>query len=37
MKVNLLLRERCTNKLMLVKILKDYTGLGLREAKDVCI
>ncbi len=36
MKVNLMLRERCLNKLMLVKILKDYTGLGLREAKDVC-
>jgi hypothetical protein len=36
MKVNLMLRERCLNKLMFVKIVKEYTELGLKEAKDIC-
>jgi|LauGreDrversion4_2_1035121.scaffolds.fasta_scaffold16736_8 hypothetical protein len=36
MKVNLMLRERCLNKLMFVKILKNYTELGLKETKEIC-
>lgn len=36
MKVNLMLRENCKTKLMFVKILKEYTELGLKDAKDIC-
>jgi hypothetical protein len=36
MKVNLMLRERCLNKLMFVKILRNYTELGLKETKEIC-
>ena len=36
MKVNLMLRENCPTKLMFVKILKDYTELGLKETKEIC-
>lgn len=36
MKVNMMLRENCLNKLMFVKILKDYTELGLKDSKDIC-
>jgi hypothetical protein len=36
MKVNIMLRENCPTKLMFVKILKDYTELGLKETKEIC-
>jgi hypothetical protein len=36
MKVNIMLRERCLNKLMFVKILRNYTELGLKETKEIC-
>jgi hypothetical protein len=36
MKVNIMLRENCPTKLMLVKILKEYTELGLKDTKDIC-
>ncbi len=36
MKVRLMLRENCPTKLMFVKILKEYTELGLKESKDIC-
>lgn len=28
--------EFCTTKLMLVKLIKNCTGLGLKESKDIC-
>lgn len=31
-----MLRERCLNKLMFVKILRNYTELGLKETKEIC-
>lgn len=31
-----MLRENCPTKLMFVKILKDYTELGLKETKEIC-
>jgi len=36
MKVNIMLRENCLTKLMFVKILKDYTELGLTDTKEIC-
>jgi len=36
MKINLMLRENCPTKLMFVKILKEYTELGLKDTKDIC-
>jgi hypothetical protein len=36
MKVNIMLRENCPTKLMFVKILKDYTELGLKDTKEIC-
>ena len=36
MKVNIMLRENCPTKLMFVKILKEYTELGLKDTKEIC-
>jgi len=36
MKARLMLIESCATKLMLVKALKEHTGLGLIEAKHIC-
>jgi hypothetical protein len=35
-KIRIQLIERCPNKLQFVKLIKDCTGLGLKEAKNVC-
>lgn len=35
-RIRIQLIEPCRNKLYFVKLIKDCTGLGLREAKDVC-
>ena len=35
-KIRIQLIERCPNKLQFVKLIKDCTGLGLRDSKDVC-
>lgn len=31
-----MLRENCPTKLMFVKILRDYTELGLKDTKEIC-
>lgn len=36
MKVKLQIKKNCQTKLMLVKILKNHTGLGLKDSKDIC-
>lgn len=36
MKVKLRIKQDCINKLMLVKLIKNYTGLGLKDSKDIC-
>lgn len=36
MKVRLKLNKSCDSKLKFVKILKDYTGCGLKDSKDIC-
>lgn len=36
MKVKLQIKKNCQAKLMLVKILKNHTGLGLKDSKDIC-
>jgi hypothetical protein len=36
MKVNIMLRKNCPTKLAFVKILKEYTELGLKDTKDIC-
>jgi hypothetical protein len=35
-KIRIQLIERCPNKIQFVKLIKDCTGLGLKEAKNVC-
>lgn len=35
-KIRIQLIEKCPNKLQFVKLIKDCTGLGLRDSKDVC-
>ena len=35
-KIRIQLIERCPNKLQFVKLIKDCTGLGLKDAKNVC-
>ena len=35
-KIRIQLIEICPNKLQFVKLIKDCTGLGLRDSKDVC-
>lgn len=35
-KIRIQLIEKCPNKLSFVKLIKDCTGLGLRDSKDVC-
>ena len=35
MKIRVRLLEKCNSKLPFVKILKEYTGLGLKESKDL--
>lgn len=35
MKIRVRLLEKCNSKLPFVKILKEYTGLGLKDAKDL--
>ena len=34
--IRIKLIEGCANKLMFVKLLKDCSGLGLKESKDIC-
>lgn len=36
MKVKLQIKKNCQTKLMFVKILKNHTGLGLKESKEIC-
>lgn len=36
MKVKLLLKKDCQTKMMFLKILKNHTGLGLKDSKDIC-
>jgi len=36
MKVKLQIKKTCQTKLMFVKILKNHTGLGLKDSKDIC-
>ena len=36
MKVKVMLKQVCPTKLMFVKILKNYTCLGLKDSKDIC-
>jgi hypothetical protein len=36
MKVKLLLKKNCQTKMMLLKILKNHTGFGLKDSKDIC-
>lgn len=36
MKVKLQIKKNCQTKLMFVKILKNHTGLGLKETKEIC-
>ena len=36
MKVKLQIKKNCQTKLMLVKILKNNTGLVLKDSKDIC-
>lgn len=34
--IRIKLIEKCTNKLIFVKLIKDCSGLGLKESKDIC-
>ena len=36
MKVKLQIKTNCLNKLMFVKILKNHTGYGLKDSKEIC-
>ena len=35
-KIRIQLIEKCPNKLSFVKLIKDCTGLGLKDSKDIC-
>jgi hypothetical protein len=34
--IRIKLIEKCANKLIFVKLIKDCSGLGLKESKDIC-
>jgi hypothetical protein len=34
--IKIKLIEKCVNKLIFVKLIKDCSGLGLKESKDIC-
>ena len=36
MKVKVKIKKNCQTKIMFIKILKNHTGLGLKDSKEIC-